>query len=321
MTDPMTYNIRHDWTVAEVRALHNMPFTDLLFDAQTVHRTHQPKNTIQLSQLLSIKTGGCAEDCAYCPQSAKFAKDVGVPASKLMDIDQVLADAAQAKAAGATRFCMGAAWTSPKDKDLDIVANMVAEVKKMGLETCVTLGMLTQAQAQRLKSAGLDYYNHNIDTSRDYYREIITTRGFDERLETLAYVRDAGINVCCGGIIGMGETVDDRLQFLVELANLPEHPQSVPINRLVAVTGTPLANVTPIDDIDFVRMIAVARLMMPKSVVRLSAGRETMSDTMQCLCFLAGAGSIFYGEKLLTTPNPKANTDARLFERLGLAAA
>jgi biotin synthase len=312
---------RHDWALEEVRQLHAKPFVDLLFEAQSVHRTHHHAGKVQLSQLLSIKTGGCAEDCAYCPQSAKFAKETGVEATKLMDIGQVLADAKQAKAAGATRFCMGAAWTRPKDKDLDTVAEMVREVKQLGLETCVTLGMLNEAQSIRLKDAGLDYYNHNIDTSRDYYAQIISTRDFDERLETLAHVRKAGINVCCGGIVGMGEAVDDRLQFLIELANLPEHPQSVPINRLVAVKGTPLADVDPIDDLDFVRMIAVARLMMPTSVVRLSAGRETMSDTMQALCFMAGASSIFYGETLLTTPNPKANADMRLFERLGMVAA
>jgi biotin synthase len=312
---------RHDWTLEEVRQLHAKPFVDLLFDAQSIHRTHHHAGKVQLSQLLSIKTGGCAEDCAYCPQSAKFAKETGVEATKLMDISKVLTDAKQAKAAGATRFCMGAAWTRPKDKDLDTVAEMVREVKQLGLETCVTLGMLNEAQSIRLKDAGLDYYNHNIDTSRDYYADIISTRDYDERLETLAHVRKAGINVCCGGIIGMGEAADDRLQFLIELANLPEHPQSVPINRLVAVKGTPLADVDPIDDLEFVRMIAVARLMMPTSVVRLSAGRETMSDTMQALCFMAGASSIFYGETLLTTPNPKANADMRLFERLGMVAA
>jgi biotin synthase len=312
---------RHDWQLEEVRQLHAKPFVDLLFEAQSVHRTHHHAGKVQLSQLLSIKTGGCAEDCAYCPQSAKFAEATGVVATKLMDIGKVLTDAKHAKEAGATRFCMGAAWTRPKDKDLDSVAEMVREVKKMGLETCVTLGMLTEAQSIRLKDAGLDYYNHNIDTSRDYYADIISTRDFDERLETLAHVRKAGINVCCGGIVGMGEAVEDRLQFLIELANLPEHPQSVPINRLVAVKGTPLADVDPIDDLDFVRMIAVARLMMPTSVVRLSAGRETMSDTMQALCFMAGASSIFYGETLLTTPNPKANADMRLFERLGMVAA
>jgi biotin synthase len=312
---------RHDWALDEVRELHAKPFVDLLFEAQSIHRTHHHAGKVQLSQLLSIKTGGCKEDCAYCPQSAKFAKETGVEATKLLDISKVLADAQQAKAAGATRFCMGAAWTRPKDKELDIVAQMVREVKQLGLETCVTLGMLNEAQSLRLKDAGLDYYNHNIDTSRNYYADIISTRDFDERLETLAHVRKAGINVCCGGIIGMGEAVEDRLQFLIELANLPEHPQSVPINRLVAVKGTPLADVDPIDDLDFVRMIAVARLMMPTSVVRLSAGRETMSDTMQALCFMAGASSIFYGETLLTTSNPKANADLRLFERLGIVAA
>jgi biotin synthase len=321
MTLKNTAELRHDWTLQDVRQLHDLPFVELLFEAQSVHRAHHHAGKVQLSQLLSIKTGGCAEDCAYCPQSAKFAAETGVEATKLMDIGKVLTDAKQAKEAGATRFCMGAAWTRPKDKDLDSVAEMVREVKKMGLETCVTLGMLTKDQSVRLKDAGLDYYNHNIDTSRGYYKDIITTRDFDERLETLAHVRNAGINVCCGGIVGMGEAVDDRLQFLVELGNLPQHPQSVPINRLVAVPGTPLADVDPIDDLDFVRMIAVARLMMPASVVRLSAGRETMSDTMQALCFMAGASSIFYGETLLTTPNPKANADMKLFERLGMVAA
>jgi biotin synthase len=316
-----TTTLRYDWTLEQVRQIHDLPFVELLFEAQSVHRAHHHAGKVQLSQLLSIKTGGCAEDCAYCPQSAKFAKDTGVEAAKLMDVGAVVADAKRAKEAGATRFCMGAAWTRPKDKDLDIVATMVREVKAMGLETCVTLGMLTQDQSVRLKDAGLDYYNHNIDTSRDYYKDIITTRDFDERLETLAHVRNAGINVCCGGIVGMGEAVEDRLQFLIELASLPAHPQSVPINRLVAVKGTPLADVDPIDDLDFVRMIAVARLMMPASVVRLSAGRETMSDTMQALCFMAGASSIFYGETLLTTPNPKANADIKLFERLGMIAA
>jgi biotin synthase len=312
---------RHNWTAAEADALFNQPFMDLIHQAQSAHRAHHPHNEVQLSQLLSIKTGGCAEDCAYCPQSAKYAKETGLAATKLMDVSSVLAEAHKAKAAGATRFCMGAAWTRPKDRDLELVADMVSQVKAMGLETCVTLGMLTQSQTVTLKTAGLDYYNHNIDTSRDYYKDIITTRDFDERLETLAHVRKAGISVCCGGIVGMGESREDRLMFLVELANLPEHPQSVPINRLVAVPGTPLADATQIEDLDFVRVIAVARLMMPTAKVRLSAGRETMSDTMQTLCFLAGASSIFYGEKLLTTANPRANADMQLFERLGLVAA
>jgi biotin synthase len=312
---------RHNWTAAEADALFNQPFMDLIHQAQSAHRAHHPHNEVQLSQLLSIKTGGCAEDCAYCPQSAKYAKETGLAATKLMDVSSVLAEVHKAKAAGATRFCMGAAWTRPKDRDLELVADMVSQVKAMGLETCVTLGMLTQSQTVTLKTAGLDYYNHNIDTSRDYYKDIITTRDFDERLETLAHVRKAGISVCCGGIVGMGESREDRLMFLVELANLPEHPQSVPINRLVAVPGTPLADATQIEDLDFVRVIAVARLMMPTAKVRLSAGRETMSDTMQTLCFLAGASSIFYGEKLLTTANPRANADMQLFERLGLVAA
>lgn len=312
--------IRHDWTAAELAALFDRPFLDLLFEAQNVHRRHHRPNAVQRSQLLSIKTGGCAEDCAYCPQSAKYAKDVGLDASKLMDLDTVLARARAAKANGATRFCMGAAWTRPKDRDLEAVADMVTGVKALGLETCVTLGMLEAPQAQRLADAGLDYYNHNIDTSPDYYRDIITTRTFEERLETLGHVRDAGINVCCGGIVGMGETRADRVGMILALATLPEHPRSVPINRLVAVKGTPLGDTPELEGLEFVRTIAVARLAMPAAVVRLSAGRETMSDELQALCFLAGANSIFYGEQLLTTPNPSQHRDTALFERLGLVA-
>ncbi|TXG84217.1 MAG: biotin synthase BioB [Sphingomonadales bacterium] len=312
--------IRHDWTAAELAALFDRPFLDLLFEAQSIHRRYHQPNAVQRSQLLSIKTGGCAEDCAYCPQSAKFAKEVGLDASKLMNLDTVLARARAALANGATRFCMGAAWTRPKDKDLEAVAEMVAGVKALGLETCVTLGMLEARQAQRLADAGLDYYNHNIDTSPDYYRDIITTRTFEERLETLGHVRDAGINVCCGGIVGMGETRADRVGMILALATLPEHPRSVPINRLVAVKGTPLGDTPEMEGLEFVRTIAVARIAMPGSVVRLSAGRETMSDELQTLCFLAGANSIFYGEQLLTTPNPSQGRDAALFARLGLVA-
>jgi len=312
--------IRHDWTAAELAALFDRPFLDLLFEAQSIHRQYHQPNAVQRSQLLSIKTGGCAEDCAYCPQSAKYAKEVGLDASKLMDLDTVLARARAALANGATRFCMGAAWTRPKDKDLEAVAEMVAGVKALGLETCVTLGMLEARQAQRLADAGLDYYNHNIDTSPDYYRDIITTRTFEERLETLGHVRDAGINVCCGGIVGMGETRADRVGMILALATLPEHPRSVPINRLVAVKGTPLGDTPEMEGLEFVRTIAVARIAMPGSVVRLSAGRETMSDELQTLCFLAGANSIFYGEQLLTTPNPSQGRDAALFAQLGLQA-
>ncbi len=314
-------SVRTDWTHTEITALFARPFLDLVYDAQTMHRRYHTPNQVQLSQLLSIKTGGCAEDCGYCAQSAKFAQDTGLKATKLMPLDAVLNDARTAKAAGATRFCMGAAWTRPKDKDLDQVIEMVEGVKALGLETCVTLGMLNQAQAQRLGAAGLDYYNHNIDTSPEYYKDIITTRTFDERLETLEHVRQANINVCCGGIVGMGETAEDRVGMIVSLATLPEHPGSVPINRLVRVAGTPLAHSDDIDDLDFVRTIAVARITMPKAVVRLSAGRETMNDSMQTLCFMAGANSIFYGEKLLTTPNPAANRDMKLLSRLGMTAS
>ncbi len=313
--------LRHDWTEEEVLELFDRPFMDLLFDAQTVHRRHHKPNHVQLSQLLSIKTGGCQEDCAYCPQAAKFAKDTGLKASKLMGLDAVLAAAREAKDAGATRFCMGAAWTRPKDRDLDNVVEMVEGVRELGLQTCMTLGMLEDYQAQRLADAGLDYYNHNLDTSPEYYKEIITTRTFDERLETLDHVRKAGINVCSGGIVGMGESRQDRANMIVALANLPEHPQSVPINRLVRVKGTPLQEVKEIDGVEFVRTIAVARITMPESEVRLSAGRETMSDELQALCFMAGAASIFRGEKLLTTPNPGEDRDAALFRNLGLIPA
>ncbi|HLH98132.1 MAG TPA: biotin synthase BioB [Xanthobacteraceae bacterium] len=308
--------VRHDWTRAEVRALFDLPFADLMFAAQTVHRMHFDPHAVQISTLLSIKTGGCPEDCAYCPQSASY--DTGVAAQKLMSCDAVLVQAEAAKSAGASRFCMGAAWRSPKDRDLDQVCAMVAGVKALGLETCATLGMLNAQQAARLRSAGLDYYNHNLDTSPDYYGEIITTRTYQDRLDTLAHVRDAGINVCCGGIVGMGESVDDRAGMIAILASLPVHPESVPINMLVQVAGTPLAGREAIDGIDFVRTIAVARITMPKSMVRLSAGREDMSAETQALCFLAGANSIFYGAKLLTTPNPAPDRDRALMDRLGL---
>ena len=321
MTDSPFAAVRHDWTREEVRALFDRPFLDLVYDAQTLHRQFHTPNAVQRSQLLSIKTGGCAEDCAYCPQSAKYAKEVGLKADKLMDVAVVMERAQAAKAAGATRFCMGAAWTRPKDKDLEAVAEMVEGVKSLGMEACVTLGMLEAYQAQRLKDAGLDYYNHNLDTSPEYYGEIISTRTFDERLETLGHVREAGINVCSGGIVGMGESREDRVGMIVALATLPNHPNSVPINRLVQVKGTPLEGTPEIEGLEFVRTIAVARLTMPKSVVRLSAGRETMSDELQALCFMAGASSIFYGEKLLTTPNPLENRDTALFEKLGLVAA
>jgi biotin synthase len=308
--------VRHDWQVSEVEALFGLPFNDLLFRAQSVHRHWFDPNEIQISSLLSIKTGACSEDCAYCPQSARY--DTELQRESLMPLEEVLAAAGRAKEQGATRFCMGAAWRRPKDRDIDRVSDMVTEVKALGLETCVTLGMLTDEQTQRLKECGLDYYNHNLDTSEAYYSEIITTRTYRDRLETLKRVRDAGINVCCGGIVGMGEGEDDRAGLLWQLANLPQHPESVPINMLVRVEGTPLAETESLDPFEFVRTIAVARILMPKSRVRLSAGRTEMSDEMQALCFLAGANSIFYGEKLLTTDNPVADADLGLFERLGL---
>ena len=308
--------IRHNWHLDEVLALFAMPFSDLIYQAQTVHRQYFDPNEVQVSSLLSIKTGACSEDCVYCPQSARF--DTGLKAEKLMCVEDVLAAAEQAKMQGASRFCMGAAWREPKDKDLEKVVEMVQGVKALGLETCVTLGMLTNEQTAKLKEGGLDYYNHNLDTSEEYYSEIISTRTYQDRLDTLARVRDAGINVCCGGIVGMGESDKDRANLLIELANMPKHPESVPINRLVQVEGTPLNGTDALDPFTFIRMIAVARIIMPKSRVRLSAGRNDMSDEMQALCFLAGANSIFYGEKLLTTDNPVANQDKVLFERLGV---
>lgn len=308
--------VRHDWAREEIRALFDLPFPDLVFAAQRVHRLHFDPHEVQISTLLSVKTGGCAEDCGYCPQSAHH--DAGVKAEKMMAVDDVLAEAKAAKAAGASRFCMGAAWRSPKDRDLDDICAMVEGVRELGLETCMTLGMLTRDQAQRLKGSGLDYYNHNLDTSPEFYGQIITTRTYQDRLDTLAHVREVGIHVCCGGIVGMGETREDRVGMIEALANQPEHPESVPINLLVRVEGTPLADAAPIDGLEFVRTVAVARITMPASVVRLSAGREEMSEEMQALCFLAGANSIFYGPKLLTTPNPEPDRDMLLLAKLGL---
>ena len=308
--------LRHDWTREELRALFDLPLSELIFRAQSIHRIHFDPSSVQMSTLLSIKTGGCPEDCAYCPQSAHY--DTGLDAEKLMPLDKVLAEARAAREAGASRFCMGAAWRSPKDRDLDRVCAMIEGVKALGLETCVTLGMLTEPQAQKLKGAGLDYYNHNLDTSPDFYGKIISTRTYDDRLETLEHVRAAGIHVCCGGIVGMGETREDRIGMIQTLTNLPVHPESVPINMLVRVAGTPLAEAAPLDTIEFVRTIAVARITMARSMVRLSAGRETMSEEAQALCFLAGANSVFCGPKLLTTPNPERDRDLALMDRLGL---
>jgi biotin synthase len=310
--------LRHDWSTADIQALLEAPFPELMFRAQAAHRAHHDPCRVQISTLLSIKTGGCPEDCAYCPQSAAY--ETGVAASKLMDVGAVLAEARAARDAGATRFCMGAAWRSPKDRDLDAVCAMVEGVRALGLESCVTLGMLTAPQAQRLAAAGLDYYNHNLDTSPEYYRDIITTRTYQDRLDTLGHVRDAGINVCCGGIVGMGEAAADRAGLIAALASLPKHPESVPINALVRVAGTKLADAAPIDAIDFVRVIAAARISMPLAYVRLSAGREGMTDEAQALCFLAGANSIFYGPRLLTTANPAADRDRVLLGRLGMRA-
>lgn len=308
--------LRHDWTVEEVEKLYQQPFADLMFRAQTTHREYFDPNSVQVSTLLSIKTGGCAEDCGYCPQSAHH--ESAVKAEPLMPLDKVLENATKAKESGASRFCMGAAWRNLKDRDLERVAAMVTGVKDLGLETCVTLGMLEGHQAKRLKEAGLDYYNHNLDTSPEFYGDIITTRTYQDRLDTLDHVRDADIHVCSGGIVGMGESLTDRAGLLVALANLPDHPQSVPINLLVQVEGTPMGDMDNLDPLMFVRTIAVARLMMPESYVRLSAGREHMSDELQAMCFLAGANSIFYGEKLLTTDNPDTAHDQKLFDRLGI---
>lgn len=312
-----SHELRHDWSRDEVLALYALPLLELVWRAASCHRQHFDPSQVQVATLLSIKTGACPEDCAYCPQSAHFK--TGLAVERLLPLDQVRAKAAQAKAAGASRFCMGAAWRSPRDQDLDQVIAMVQAVRELGLETCVTAGMLREGQAQRLQQAGLDYYNHNLDTSPEYYGEIISTRNFQDRLDTLAAVRTAGMKVCCGGIIGMNEQRSDRAGLLQALANLPTHPESVPINQLVRVAGTPLEDAETLDPFEFVRTIAVARLLMPRSVVRLSAGREAMSDELQALCFLAGANSIFYGEKLLTTDNPDVDSDRRLFQRLGLS--
>ena len=308
--------IRHDWSRAEILELFVLPFSDLMFQAQSVHRAYFNPNEVQVSTLCSIKTGACPEDCAYCPQSARY--DTGLDREKLMAVEKVIEEAKAAKASGATRFCMGAAWRSPKNRDMPYVTTMVKGVKALGLETCMTLGMLDESQAQELADAGLDYYNHNLDTSPEYYGEIITTRTYQDRLETLANVRKAGMKVCCGGIVGMGEEESDRAGLLQQLANMPEHPESVPINMLVKVGGTPLANEADLDPFEFIRTIAVARILMPKSHVRLSAGREQMNEQTQAMAFLAGANSIFYGEKLLTTPNPEANKDMQLFNKLGI---
>lgn len=309
-------SIRHDWTREEAIALFDLPFNDLLFRAQTVHRENFDPNEVQKSTLLSIKTGGCPEDCAYCNQSVHH--NTGLSASKLMEVQNVINEARKAKEAGASRYCMGAAWRDVKDRDMAQITAMINGVKELGLETCMTLGMLTGEQVASLKEAGLDYYNHNVDTSERYYSEIITTRSYEDRLNTLEAVRAAGINVCSGGILGMGENLTDRADMLVTLATLPEHPQSVPINMLVQVEGTPLGEVEAIDPLDFIRSIAVARIMMPRSVVRLSAGREEMSEEMQAMCFFAGANSLFIGEELLTTANPEREKDERLFAKLGI---
>lgn len=311
-------SVRHDWSRQEIVALFEQPFNDLLYQAQHVHRQYFDANTVQLSQLLSIKTGACPEDCKYCPQSIRY--DTGLEREALMEVEDVLAAARVAKADGATRFCMGAAWRSPKDRDIPKLKAMIGGVREMGLETCLTAGMLTAHQAEELAAGGLDYYNHNLDTSPEYYGEVITTRTYEDRLETLEAVRHAGMKVCCGGIVGMGETRDDRAGLLEQLANLQPHPESVPINNLVRVPGTPVEGLPPVDPFEFVRTIAVARILMPASHVRLSAGREAMSDELQALCFAAGANSIFYGERLLTTENPQNAHDRALFARLGITA-
>lgn len=308
--------VRHNWTHQEVKALFEMPFNDLIFNAQSIHRQHFNPNEVQVSTLLSIKTGACPEDCKYCPQSARY--DTGLEKERLLEIEKVIERAKEAKAAGSTRFCMGAAWRNPKARDMPYVTQLVAEVKKLGLETCMTLGMLSRDQALSLKQAGLDYYNHNLDTSPEYYGDVITTRTYQDRLDTLENVRGAGMNVCSGGIVGMGETAKDRAGLLMSLANLPTQPESVPINMLVKVKGTPMDNVEDLEPFEFIRTIAVARIMMPASHVRLSAGREDMNEQMQALCFMAGANSIFYGCKLLTTSNPDTHEDVQLFRKLGI---
>lgn len=308
--------IKHNWNLKEVESLFAEPLNDLIFKAQIATRAFFDANEVQASTLLSIKTGGCEEDCKYCPQSSHYETEV--KAEKLLDKEKILNEAKKAKEMGASRFCMGAAWRSPKERHMNILVEVISEVKGLGLETCMTLGMLTETQAQKLSDAGLDYYNHNIDTSEEYYKEIITTRTFEDRLNTLDNVRKSGMKVCCGGIVGMGEKLTDRANMLITLANMPTHPESVPINMLVTVEGTPFENVKEIDSIDFIKTIAVARIMMPASYVRLSAGRENMSKETQAMCFLAGANSIFYGEKLLTTPNPEKNEDLQLLSQLGI---
>ena len=310
--------IRNDWTRAEIQALYEQPFLDLVFQAQQIHRQYFEANTIQVSTLLSIKTGKCPEDCKYCSQSARY--DSKLEAEKRIAVEKVIREAEQAKASGSTRFCMGAAWRNPHERDMPYVLDMVREVKALGLETCMTLGMLNASQAERLKDAGLDYYNHNLDTSREYYPNVISTRSFDDRLDTLSHVRDAGLKVCSGGIVGLGEETKDRIGLLFELATLPIHPESVPINMLVPMQGTPLADVEKLEVTEWSRTIAVARIIMPKSYIRLSAGRESLSDSDQALAFMAGANSLFSGEKLLTTPNTAEGKDQQLFQKLGLQA-
>ncbi|MFT6269206.1 MAG: biotin synthase [Alphaproteobacteria bacterium] len=308
--------VRHDWSIDEINGLYAMPLNDLMFKAQTIHREYFNPNYVQVSTLLSIKTGACPEDCAYCPQSARY--DTGLEKERLLEISKVIERAKEARATGSTRFCMGAAWRNPKERDMPYVIDMVKEVKKLGLETCMTLGMLSREQALALKQAGLDYYNHNLDTSPEYYGDVITTRTYQDRLTTLENVRDSGMHVCSGGIVGMGETADDRSGLLRQLANLPRHPESVPINMLVKVKGTPLDSVDNLEPFEFIRTIAIARILMPKSFVRLSAGRESMNEQMQAMCFMAGANSIFYGCKLLTTSNPETHEDVQLFNKLGI---
>ena len=313
----MSFNgIRHDWVLSEVMDIFQLPFNDLIFKAQTIHRQYFDANKVQVSTLLSIKTGACPEDCKYCPQSIHH--DTGLEKEKLLEVQRVVEEAKAAKAVGATRFCMGAAWKHPTNRDMPYLLEMVKGVKALGMETCMTLGQLSQLQAYALADAGLDFYNHNLDTSPEFYQQIITTRTYSERLQTLAYVRQAGIKICSGGILGMGETLKDRANLLIQLANLDQHPESVPINNLVKVKGTPLANEKDIEPFDFIRMLAVARIMMPKSYIRLSAGREQMNEQMQALAFLAGANSIFYGDKLLTTSNPQVDKDNALFVKLGI---
>ncbi len=311
-------HLRNDWTRAEIQALYQQPFLDLVFQAQQIHRQYFEANAIQVSTLLSIKTGKCPEDCKYCSQSARY--DSKLEAEKRIAVEKVISEAQQAKASGSTRFCMGAAWRNPHERDMPYVLDMVREVKALGLETCMTLGMLNTSQAERLKGAGLDYYNHNLDTSREYYPNVISTRSFDDRLDTLSHVREAGLKVCSGGIVGLGEETKDRIGLLFELATLPIHPESVPINMLVPMQGTPLAEVEKLDVTEWIRTIAVARIIMPKSYIRLSAGRESLSDADQALAFMAGANSLFSGEKLLTTPNTAEGKDQQLFQKLGLHA-